>query len=109
MSRAAARAEEPVVYEIEVSRVAEERLPLRFQVRVADDDGSATEHDVTLSRADQERLGRGYPNPEAFIHACVVFLLEQEPKESILRSFDVSQISTYFPEFRRIILHARNR
>jgi hypothetical protein len=28
-----------------------------------------------------------------------VFLLVREPKESILRSFDVSQIETYFPEF----------
>ena len=28
-----------------------------------------------------------------------MFLLEREPKESILRSFDVSQIATYFPEF----------
>lgn len=70
-----------------------------------DDDGSTTEHDV-LSRADHERLGGSYPSPEAFIHACLVFLLEQEPKESILRSFDLSQISTYFPEFdRKIILH----
>ena len=85
------------MYDIEVSRVAEEQLPSRFHVRVADDDGSATEHDVTLSQADHERLGGGYPSPEAFIEACFEFLLQQEPKESILRSFDVSQISIYFP------------
>ncbi len=41
----------------------------------------------------------GYPGPEEFIRACFDFLLEREPKESILRSFDVSQIATYFPEF----------
>ena len=41
----------------------------------------------------------GYPDPEAFIHACFAFLLARESKGSILRSFDVSQIETYFPEF----------
>jgi hypothetical protein len=85
--------------EIEVTTVEVERLTSWFDVRVTDDDGSATEHDVTLSSADHERLGTGYPDPEAFIHACFVFLLAREPKESILRSFDVSQIETYFPEF----------
>jgi len=28
-----------------------------------------------------------------------VFLLAREPKGSILRSFDMSQIATHFPEF----------
>ena len=89
--------------EIEVSTIDVESLVSRFHVRVADDDGSATEHDVTLSRADHERVGSGYPRPETFIQACFEFLLEREPKESILRSFDISQISTYFPEFDREI------
>ncbi len=89
--------------EIEVSTIDVERLVARFHVRVTDDDGSATPHDVTLSVADHERLGGGYPSPEALIQACFEFLLEREPKESILGSFDVSQISTYFPEFEREI------
>ena len=88
--------------EIEVSRTDVEQILSRFQVRVTDD-GSTTEHDVTLSRGDHERLGGGYPSPDAFIRACFEFLLEREPKESILRSFDVSQIATYFPEFDREI------
>jgi hypothetical protein len=89
--------------EIDVSTVDVERLMTRFHVRVTDEDGSATEHDVTLSRADHERLGGGYPRPEAFIRACFDFLLERESKESILRSFDISQIATYFHEFDRTI------
>ena len=75
----------------------------RFDVWVSDDDGGVTEHDVTLSRADHERLGGGFRGPEEFIRACFAFLLEREPKESILLSFDVSQIATYFPEFEAII------
>ena len=89
--------------EIEVSRVDVEQFLSRFRVRVVDDDG-ASEHDVTLSRADNERLGSAYPTPEAFIRACFGFLLQREARGSILASFDVSQISTYFPEFDRVIL-----
>jgi hypothetical protein len=87
------------VPDIEVSRTDLERSRSRYDVRISDDGGSTTEHTVTLSRDDQERLGSRYPSPEAFIRACFAFLLEREPKESILRSFDVSQISDYYPEF----------
>ena len=89
--------------EIEVSRADVEQFLSRFHVRVADD-ANATEHDVTLSRPDHERLAGRYPTPEAFVRACFAFLLEREPKESILRSFDISQIATYFPEFETQIL-----
>ena len=89
--------------EINVSPIDVEQLVSRFRVRVADDDGSVTEHDVTLSSADHERLSRGYPSPEAFVQACFDFLLERESKESILGSFDISQIATYFTEFDREI------
>jgi hypothetical protein len=85
--------------EIEVRTVEVDRLASRFHVRVTDDDGSVTEHDVTLSAVDHDRLAAGYPHPRSFINACFEFLLEREPKGSILRTFDVSQIATYFPEF----------
>lgn len=94
--------------EIEVGRTAEGQLLFGFQVRLSDDDGSSTEHDVTLSVADHDRLGSGYKTPEAFIRACFEFLLEREAKGSILASFDVSQISTYFPEFEQLMLRPKN-
>jgi hypothetical protein len=74
----------------------------RFRVRVAEG-ASSTEHEVTVTAADFERLGSGYPSPEAFVRACFDFLLEREPKESILRSFDVTVIGRYFPEFEATI------
>jgi hypothetical protein len=89
--------------EIEVNRADVEQFLSRFRVRVTDDDGTSSEHDVTLSRADHERLAGAQPTPEDFIRACFRFLLAREPKESIMRSFDVSQIATYFPEFEREI------
>jgi hypothetical protein len=104
MPCAITRAQEVVVTDIEVSRMAEEQLLLRFHVRLADDDGSLTEHDVTLSNSDCEDLDDSYPTPETFIRSCFEFLLERESKESILASFDMNQISIYFPEFEREIL-----
>jgi hypothetical protein len=74
----------------------------RFAVRV-EDGRSTTEHDVTISADDLGRLGSGR-TPEAFVRDCFAFLLEREPKESILRSFDVSVIGRYFPEFEREIV-----
>jgi hypothetical protein len=73
----------------------------RFSVRV-EDGGSSTEHDVSVSAEDLERLG-GNRTPDAFVRDCFAFLLAREPKESILRSFDVSAIGRYFPEFEREI------
>jgi hypothetical protein len=39
--------------------------------------------------------------PERCLEAAFRFLLDREPKESILSRFDVTVISRYFPEFER--------
>ncbi len=74
----------------------------RFHVTV-EERGSSTEHEVTASAEDLERLGAAFATPEDFVRACFAFLLEREPKESILRSFDVTVIGRYFPEFEATI------
>jgi hypothetical protein len=73
-----------------------------FRVEV-DEDGSTSEHQVTVSAEDMERLGGGYASAEEFIRACFEFLLAREPKEQILRRFDVSVIPRYFPDFEEEI------
>ena len=84
--------------EILVDRNDVECILSRFTVRIRED-GSESVHEVTLSASDFERLGKPYRSPEEFVRACFEFLLERESKEQILGSFDVSAISTYFPEF----------
>jgi len=37
------------------------------------------------------------------VRQSFLFLLEREPKESILRSFNLTAISRYFPEYDREI------
>lgn len=72
--------------------------PLEFDVRVSDGKG-VTRHRVTMTREKYEALTRGACTPERCIEAAFCFLLDREPKESILARFDVTVISRYFPEF----------
>lgn len=74
--------------------------PMRFEVVVADGK-SGTHYQVAMSRIDFERLSGGNATPEECVRAAFQFLLDREPAESILRRFDISVISRYFPEFRR--------
>ena len=48
-----------------------------------------------------ERLTAGKHTAECCLEAAFRFLLDREPKESILERFDVMVISRYFPEFER--------
>lgn len=74
--------------------------PLRFRVTVTEG-ASRTVHEVTLSAADLDRLGRRFASPEELVEVSFRFLLAREPKESILRSFDLPVIARYFPEYER--------
>lgn len=64
---------------------------------------SATRHTVTLARDYFEKLAAGKTTPEELIRRSFEFLLEREPKESILGSFDLPVIGRYFPEYEREI------
>jgi hypothetical protein len=84
---------------IEVWRISEGD-PIDFEVVVREGEGE-TRHNVTMSREMCERLTAGKHAPERCLEAAFRFLLDREPKESILRRFDVTVISRYFPEFER--------
>ena len=71
-------------------------------VRVAER-GSATEYRVELSRDYHVKLTQGCATPEQLAEASFRFLLEREPKESILRSFEMPVIARYFPEYEQRI------
>lgn len=72
---------------------------LEFAVEVREGRGSSR-HTVTLDPALLARLTAGRPvGAEAFVEAVFAFLLEREPKESIMSRFDVSIVARYFPEF----------
>ena len=66
-----------------------------------DDDGSKTHHVVTVTQEDLERWGTGVDREavEDLVKRSFDFLLEREPATSILRTFDLSVIRHYFPEY----------
>jgi hypothetical protein len=70
-----------------------------FTVTIREGDGSPSEHEIRVSDADWERFGGRYETRAELVEASVRFLLEREPKESILRAFDLGDIARYFPEY----------
>jgi hypothetical protein len=73
------------------------------EVHVADADGSRTQHRVRVTGADLERFAPGADDPADLVRRSFEFLLAREPKEAILRSFDLPAIGRYFPEYEREI------
>ena len=57
-----------------------------------------TSHQVTATPAVIQRYG-GRVSPELLMKASFEFLLEREPQESILRTFELPLIERYFPEY----------
>jgi hypothetical protein len=70
----------------------------RCEVRIGDD-SYATRHQVTVSDEDLVKLAPAGTSVEWVVEASFVFLLEREPRGSILPAFDLAVIARYFPEY----------
>lgn len=81
-----------------------------YRVRVREG-ATETVHTVMLQPSILRKLACG--NAEDLLRLSFEFLLEREPKESILTRFDLAVISRYFPEYeceisRRLKTHMRS-
>ncbi len=72
--------------------------PYEFDVTVREG-GTESRHHVTMTESTYRNLSGEKVDPKRVIQAAFEFLLDREPKESILSSFDVTVISRYFPSF----------
>ena len=90
--------EESMAAKIEIEKID----ATHFRVRVIEG-GSESSHQVTLDPKDHAKLAGASITPEELLRESFRFLLEREPKESILSRFDLSVISRYFPEYEREI------
>jgi hypothetical protein len=72
------------------------------RVRV-DDGGSTTEHVIHLAATDLARLAPGATDPVDLVRRSFEFLLAREPAAAILRTFDLTVIGRYFPDYERSI------
>jgi len=73
-----------------------------FQVTVSEG-GGQTSYRVTMGRNTYQQLTGEVCTPEELVRRSFEFLLEREPKESILREFEITIISRYFPDYEREI------
>lgn len=69
-----------------------------FDVTVKESDSTST-HEVTMKTSFYSSLGTN-TTPEEVVEKSFEFLLEREPKESILDRFDIEIIASYFPEYK---------
>lgn len=72
-----------------------------FTVTVSEG-GTSTTHEVTVPEGYEGRIGVGADLDE-LVRESFAFLLEREPKESILRSFELPTIQRYFPDYETTI------
>ena len=89
------------VSKIDIFRL-KENGSFTFRVEVKAVQGGSG-HEVTLSRETYERLTNNKFAPETCVEAAFRFLLDREPKESILPSFDIDRIGQFFPDFERAL------
>ncbi len=66
---------------------------------------TSTEHTVTVHPEYVQQLTLGKASDETLLEKSFEFLLARESNTSILRSFDLSVIARYFPEYERTISH----
>ena len=78
-------------------RCAADGKGYRCTVDVSDARGTS-HHLVRVSAKDLEQWGRGRSAAD-LVGDSFAFLLEREPKESILTEFDLSVIQRYFPDY----------
>jgi len=72
-------------------------------------DVAATRHTVSVSQDDLARLAPGHYDPEELVATSFAFLLEREPRESILREFELPVIERYFPGYEAQVRRQMSR
>lgn len=63
------------------------------------DDAGATTHEVTVDREVLEDLAPG-ATPDELVRVSFEFLLEREPREAIMRQFELPIIGRFFGDYR---------
>lgn len=69
------------------------------QVTLREGGREISTHHVGVRAADLNRLDPGATEPTELVKASFAFLLERESPAMILRSFDITEIARYFPEY----------
>ena len=60
-------------------------------------------HEVLVTQADLDDLAPGSSDPAPLVAASFDYLLEREPARAILPRFSLTDIETYFPDYRSVV------
>ena len=82
-----------------LSPLDDNRRSYHVEVTESDGSGSQTRHKVSMDKQYYENISTGIIGPEDFVKKSLEFLLKREDKDSILKEFNIRQISEYFPEY----------
>jgi hypothetical protein len=82
---------------ISVKKVSNTEFDVTVESRIT------TIHRVSLPELYYYKLTRGTVTQESLLEKSFEFLLQREPNTSILRSFKLSVIGKYFPEYESAI------
>lgn len=74
----------------------------KFLVKIGSE-GNEIEYVVILDKAYWKELTSSHCTPEELVKKSFEFLLDRESKESILKEFNLRDISKYFPEYEDAI------
>lgn len=81
--------------------LVEEVSPNNFKVVVTQ--SSTSEHNVIVSKDFLNQFTKYNISPENIVKHSFEFLLDREPNTSILKEFDITLISNYFPEYTKTV------
>ena len=82
---------------ITVEKITESKFRVTVESR------TTTSHEVTVRPSYYQKLTSGGISYETLIQKSFEFLLERESNTSILKSFELSVINQYFPEYEGTI------
>lgn len=88
---------------IEINPISKQEDADVFLVKVQED-GSQTEHRVTVSAEELQKYGHGNADAEELVRASFEFLLQHESKEDILKEFNIGKIGYYFKEYSQVMM-----
>ena len=83
--------------------ISESKTEIGWAFQVTLSNGNSTVHKVNLTKEYYEHLSLPDVEPHKVVESSFKFLLDREPKEMILRTFDLQIISKYFPEYEKRI------
>jgi hypothetical protein len=87
---------------ITVKETNNTNIAWEFKVEISENE-SVTTHEVTMEKSFYKDLQTN-ESPKEIVRKSFKFLLERESKEMILSEFNISIISKYFPEYKRILM-----